>query len=405
MRAVSTACTVRVGGALGETLQAVGLSAPSDGVPPTAGELELLTALDLDHLRIDVHLDDAKTWEESLRSALAVRERLGWALELALFLRPEHEPELALLQTMLEGVPIARTLVVFAGGQTATPFETTPAELVELVRRHIGQGPVAGGTDMNFCEFNRTRPEARAMDAVFYSITPQVHAFDDISVVETLEAQADTVRTARAIAPGKPVIVSPITLKRRFNPVATAEEVGPSEGQLPDSVDHRQLSLFGAAWTTGSVKRLMEAGAAALTYFETTGWHGVLERESGSQSGELFPSLPGEVFPLYHVFRDLGELKGKELLVCSSDDPLTTVGLAVRDYTETSLLIANLSPEPRRVRIEGLAGPATARRLNDRTAARACASPNEFRAKLERIDDVTAFDLDPFETARINAKK
>src|SRR5439155_25159898 len=119
--------------------------------------------------------------------------------------------------------------------------------------------------------------------------------------------------------------------KRRFNPVATAEEVEPSEGELPDSVDRRQLSLLGAAWTTGSVKNLAEAGAASLTYFETTGWRGVLERESGPRSGELFPSLPGEVFPLYHVFRDLGELKGRELLVCSSDDPLTAVGLAVRD--------------------------------------------------------------------------
>ena len=30
-----------------------------------------------------------------------------------------------------------------------------------------------------------------------YSFNPQVHAFDDLSVMETLEAQAATVKTAR----------------------------------------------------------------------------------------------------------------------------------------------------------------------------------------------------------------
>src|SRR5690242_19716779 len=106
---------------------------------------------------------------------------------------------------------------------------------------------------MNFCELNRTRPDHHTADAIFYSIVATVHAVDDLSLVETPGAQRETVVSARAFAHGRPLVVSPITLRRRFNAHATAEEAAPVEGELPDSVDARQLSLLGAAWTAASV--------------------------------------------------------------------------------------------------------------------------------------------------------
>jgi NAD(P)-dependent dehydrogenase (short-subunit alcohol dehydrogenase family) len=48
------------------------------------------------------------------------------------------------------------------GAQTTSAHETTPGSVVALVREGLGLGagvPVAGGTDMYFCELNRTRPE------------------------------------------------------------------------------------------------------------------------------------------------------------------------------------------------------------------------------------------------------
>jgi hypothetical protein len=262
---------------------------------------------------------------------------------------------------------------------------------------------VAGGTDLNFCELNRTRPAADAMEGIFYPITPQVHAFDDISIIETLEAQSDTVKTALTFAREKPVIVSPVTLRRRFNTVAVTGEAGPAEGELPDPVDPRQLSLLGAGWTTGSVKFLAEGGATSLTYFETTGWRGVLERETGSPLPERFPSHAGEPFPLYHVFRDLGELKGGTLLTCASTDALSAVGLAIRRGSATTTLVANLTATPRTVRLEGLHGPARVRRLNSETAALAGSRPSEFRRAWEAIGEPLVLELLPFETARIDA--
>ncbi len=386
--------TLTVGERLDRRLPAIGLAAPADGASPTERELELLRALGLDHLRVEAHLTEPG-WAERLEADLADRERLGWPLELALFLRPDHEPELERVARMLDDVPVARVLVVWAGGQTATAHETTPAELVELVRALLGTVPVGGGTDMNFCELNRTRPDSHAMDAIFYSIIGQVHAFDDLSLVESLEGQGETARSARAFAHGRPVVVAPITLKRRFNAHATTQEAGPAEGELPDPVDPRQLSLLGAAWTAGSVKNLADAGAASLTYYETTGWRGVLEREAGAPLPERFPSQPGRVFPLYRVLAVLGEWQGAELVACRASDPLAVVGLAVDRGHGVSLLVSNLRAAEQTARLEGLEGAATLRRLNDGTA------PDW--GEREEVENVTTLELRPFETVRIDA--
>ncbi len=134
------------------------------------------------------------------------------------------------------------------------------------------------------------------MDFITYSINPQVHAFDNLSLVETLSAQGETVKSARKFSNNKPISVSPITLKMRFNPNATAPEANMKSDQLPPQVDVRQMSLFGAAWTLGSLKYLCESETHSLTYYETTGWRGVMETELGSHLPEKFFSSKKQFF-------------------------------------------------------------------------------------------------------------
>jgi hypothetical protein len=81
------------------------------------------------------------------------------------------------------------------------------------------------------------------------------------------------------------VAVTPVTLKRRYNPDATGEQPATPPGELPWNVDARQPSLFAAAWTLGSLAYLAGSGAARLTYYETTGMRGVL-------LGDASPTLP-----------------------------------------------------------------------------------------------------------------
>src|SRR5262249_42243488 len=152
------------------------------------------------------------------------------------------------------------------------------------------------------------------------SMNPQIHAFDELSLVEALEAQAETVRSANAFCGATPLAVTPITLRPRFNAVATVEEAA-TEATLPWEVDPRQMSLFGAAWTLGSVASLAPTGVESLTYFETTGPRGLLECEE--RPLPAFPSTAGELFPLFHVLADVCELHGAEILEAATDDPLS----------------------------------------------------------------------------------
>jgi hypothetical protein len=194
------------------------------------------------------------------------------------------------------------------------------------------------------------------LDFLTYSVSPQIHADDELSIIENLGGQQATVESALLISRGKPVHVGPVTLKMQWNPYATGLRELPAPGELPPDVDPRQRLPFAAAWTLGSVKTLSEAGALRVTYYEMIGWKGIMERGSGSLLPSLFPSRPGELFPLYHLFAALGDVFGAEIQTVAITDPASLGGLAVRKDSLLRLFVANYKPIERRVRIEGLSG-------------------------------------------------
>jgi hypothetical protein len=256
---------------------------------------------------------------------------------------------------------------------------------------------------MYFCELNRTRPRTDTMDGIFWSMNPQVHAFDDVSLVETPEAQGEQVRAARAsCAGGAALFVGPVTLRRRYNVNATVAEEEAS-GELPDSVDPRQASLLGAVWTLASAKHLAEAGADSVTYYETTGWRGVMQGDEPPPLPELFPGRPGQVFPLYHVLADVCELRGAEVLACTASRPLEVAALAAERDGDTTILLANLTVQPRAVALSGIDGDATLRRLDEESAEQAAFSPAAFRSTAAHVAAAgLQLELAPFETVRID---
>jgi hypothetical protein len=141
------------------------------------------------------------------------------------------------------------------------------------------------------------------------------------------------------------------------------------------------MSLFGAAWTVGSVKYLGESGAGVVTYYETTGWRGVMETESGSSVPQRFPAAPRQVFPLYHVLADLGEWERGQLVACTSSAPLRVNGLAVRHHDGLHILAANMTGASQQVEVRPFEIPrVVVRDLDDRNAWEAMFRPEQFRA-------------------------
>jgi hypothetical protein len=208
-----------------------------------------------------------------------------------------------------------------------------------------------------------------------------VHAFDNLSVVETLEAQTQVVQTAQRLVGATSVIVSPITLKPRFNPYASGPVAPIPPGELPPQVDARQSSLFTAAWTVGSVQAMALGGARSVTYYETIGWRGVMEHEEGSPLPEKFYSIPGGVYPVYHIFSALADFNGADVLSTTSNNPLKVQGLALRKEDRMRLLIANLSPETQTFILKGLPLTATFILLDETTASEAMQFPEAFRSR------------------------
>jgi hypothetical protein len=224
-------------------------------------------------------------------------------------------------------------------------------------------------------------------------------------MAENLEGQAFTVEAARQFAGGLPIAVTPVTLKPRFNRITASE---PEE--LPGDVDARQMSLFGAGWTLGSLKYLAEAGANSITYYETTGWRGVMETELGSPLPEIFRSTPGCVFPLYHVLADVGEFAGGSIILSTSDAPLKITGLVLRKKSQERLLLANLTPELQLVDVmdEGFEGGRVRVTFLDETCVQAAmSSPESFRAAAGDLVPVRGglltVELRPFALARIDS--
>jgi hypothetical protein len=385
----------------GRALPAIGLGVARAGEPLTPAELGRLRALRPAHLRAELRLGDTG-WPALLRRAAAEAAALAAPLELALIIG-DAEGELAALAAELAALrpAVARWLVFSAGSATSD------GAMVRRARAALAAltpgAAFGGGALASFVELNRGRPPAADLDVVAYAVTPQVHAFDLDSLAENLAPQLETLTSARALYPGLPIAVGPLTLRPQRNPAATGPEELPPAGELPPGVDPRQLSLFGAGWTLGSIAYLAAGGAASATFYETAGWRGVMERAEGSPLPERFPSTPGAVFPLYHVLAEVAEFAGGVALTVRSGDPLRVVALALEHGPRRRLIAANLTAEPQVARIIGFASPAWVRLLDAESAAAAGLEPERLRrpANGRRVsaEEHLALDLPPFAIA------
>ena len=380
-------------------LPALGLGSASHSRSEHEQQVIRLRKLQPAHLRADVRLweDD---WRDQFLRADSDAADLNARVELALHVNESAGSGLKYLGEFLREKPLSLCrLLVFQRGQQSTTF---PA--LQAVRRYVGAAlegiPIGAGTNADLYQLNLQRPPSDA-DFICWSMNPQVHAFDNTSIAETPEAAAHQIASVRKYFPGKPLVVSPITLKPRFNPNATGPDPVVPPGELPPQVDPRQLTLFAAAWTLAMLKALAESGADSVTFYETTGWRGVMETEAGSTLPANFPSIAGAVFPLYHVLADVGEFAGGEVVRTESSDPLGVTSLLLRSGSRRRLILANLTAEPRRAILQEFDRIVLARVMDESNRISAMTSPAEFRARFIPFDG-TEMNLGPHAVATLD---
>ncbi|TAE59835.1 MAG: hypothetical protein EAZ89_02095, partial [Bacteroidetes bacterium] len=239
---------------------ALGTSALRDALSSEA--MDLLKALPVDYLSEGLHLDQ-EHWRTDLKRMFVQAEVLQKQVALSVFFTHE-EDWVPLVEALVPFREKLRQLCVLSATDKVPETALMEASYAGIKAR-FPELPVGFGTDGFFTALNRNRPDTSQFDFLQFSINPQVHAVDTRTLIENLVAQRDVVRTAQSFAEGKPLCVSPITLRPRYTP------------DPADAIDPRQHSSLAAAWTLITLKHL--APCAALTFFEAIGEKGLLPHD------------------------------------------------------------------------------------------------------------------------------
>lgn len=311
-------------------------------------EMEKLSPLGFSHYRVDLWMNGTG-WKNRLNTSLNEYEHLGWPFELALHF---DENYIAACKAFLDytsdlQLPVSHFLVFdhhYLSGDELL------GHVVPLLKKKYPGVPVGGGSDTHFAELNRNHPDTGLVDFVTYPLCPQVHASDRLTVIENIGGQAPTVERARSLF-NKPVYINAVTLKERFNAVATEKGDDPSYQPEPD---HRQPTVFAAAWALGSMKQLTRSGVKSVTWFETTGARGLFEYNENPQKKHLKKDKTVKLFPLYHLFKEFLNNKKYFLYPVNNHASTSVDGVLLSSGQQGKLYLVNYTGSDQELLLSGL---------------------------------------------------
>jgi hypothetical protein len=243
-------------------------------------------------------------------------------LELVLPAKGSVQDELAGIAEMVAAAGLRLTGILVSPAvdrQSTLPGSTWPAcpplaEIYKAARKAFPGVATGGGTLSYFTELNRKRPPVELLDFVSHCTCPIVHAADDLSVMESLEALPHIARSARAIiGKDKAYWIGPSTIGMRHNPYGARVMENPANGRVTmTDCDPRQTSLFAAAWMIGFVAETADAALQMLTV-------GSLSGRLGLARAGVFEKL--QLYPAFYAARGLAELGGNPRCKCQSSHP------------------------------------------------------------------------------------
>ena len=327
-------------------LPEIGLGLSEDPAHLIVSEYAGFEDLAIKHLRLALNGDSQIC--SAVEKALLVTKQLKIDLDLAI--KAESPEQLkAILQSIIEIKDQIRSFYIFSASE-----KTTPIGFIQVAEELLGdKSKIIGGTDLYFTELNRNQGSVDFIDQVNFSINPQVHSFDDRTLIQNTASQKAIATNAHRIAKGKKVSIGPITLRPRYNPNATQPAKDLSNTALPSSVDARQRTWFAEGWTAMSIRSIAESESmSTLTYFETLGWRGIRELSTGSEDALNFASKAGEEFPVWSLFKNL---KGfTHARPTASSLPELVDCLIITSAEKTEAILVNFSTIEQEVKFSGI---------------------------------------------------
>ena len=301
--------------------------------PLTKRQMQRVKTLALSHIRYDYHFK--KEFEELI---FEQARELGLKVIVAAFFTDDWQNELI----FLHDIAATHKQAILGIAVFRQETKVVSQEILQSARETLDglNIPIGSGTDAFFTQINRERLPESLMDFVTYSNNPQVHAFDNASIMSTVRGQAANLESCAALYQNLPKWVSPVSLKMRWNPDATAKEALKS-GQIPRDVDARQMSLFAASWFLRSAAVCIGSGAAGASFFELVGCKGIMEEECLNRDFS-FPSYSDMLFPLYYAFFALRDLSAFDITTKITD---RITAIILRNTQQLRVILANPTSE------------------------------------------------------------
>jgi hypothetical protein len=255
-----------------------------------------------------------------------------------------------------------------------------------------------------FTELNRKRPPAGLLDFVTHTTCPIVHAADDRSVMETLEALPAIIASTKDFSGAAAYRIGPSAIGCRQNPYGRSTLDNPLGGRVCLArVDPRQRGLFGAAWTLGYLAVAAHGGVEAVTLGAPTGPFGFIYRRT-IEPQPYFDALEGQaVYPAFHVMAGLTREAGRPMIAATPSRPGVAAALAYGAGGRTVVWLANLRTQALTVGLAGLQPGETRVAVIDAASfARVTTDPNALDALAQTLVGGQVV-LDAYAVARVEA--
>ena len=284
------------------------------------------------------------------------------------------------------------------------PAGPTLEQIYKAARAAFPNVRLGGGTFAFFTELNRKRPPVELLDFVTHTTCPIVHAADDVSVMETLEALTYVVQSAKVLIAGKGYHIGPCSIPARLNPYGASTAPNPGNARVClSNMDPRQRGLYGAAWAVGYVAALAGGGPSAITLGAATGPAGMIYRRTNYAQPYFDEAGASSVYPLYHVIAGLAAASGGKVIAAKSSAPGKVAALAVRGKSGETLWLANLTGETQSAKVSGFTGGARLHVLDEGSFVAATSDVGWLSEGGKALKKVGSVELAPYAVARIAA--
>ncbi len=300
-------------------LPKVGIMVPSDEAAHPLQAADVIKSINLDHALIEViatQQDWIRKFSHDCESAYALGVPLSIALTLPEAFQNSLDQFILLLQQNRLNV---RDVLLLSDGKPVTDQKL--ADEISRLKSAVKGLQWGAGTSGDFKDLNRNRFDARNADFISFSAHPQVHAFDDRTILENKDGLCETGRSAASIYPGKQIHISPVTLQKRSI----------------EKADVRQKTDLAALWAFGALRAASEAHVSAITLYASHGRNGIVSND-------------GKPYPALSLLGKVTRFKNHDMIVLSNSEPLLADAMLFTSESSTTLLMVNYTDDLQTIR-------------------------------------------------------